>query len=90
MTLCPSAYDVTSDFKELSYVKSKTLLYILIVNIYMVKGRKMENVRNENGTCGCGKSPTGDCVGWHELTPEQYEAKTDTDKEAMFGNAGSE
>ena len=50
----------------------------------------MENVRNENGTCGCGRSPTGDCIGWHELTPEQYEAKTDADKESMFANAGSE
>ena len=30
----------------------------------------MENVRNENGTCGCGRSPTGDCIGWHELTPD--------------------
>ena len=44
----------------------------------------MENIRNENGTCQCGRSPTGDCVGWHKLTPEEYEAKTEDDKEAMF------
>jgi hypothetical protein len=24
------------------------------------------------GTCGCGRSPTGDCCGWHSLTEEQY------------------
>lgn len=24
------------------------------------------------GTCGCGRSPTGDCIGWHGLTEEQY------------------
>lgn len=24
------------------------------------------------GTCGCGRSPTGDCVGWHALTEEQF------------------
>lgn len=24
------------------------------------------------GTCGCGRSPTGDCVGWHKLTTSQY------------------
>lgn len=25
------------------------------------------------GTCGCGRSPTGDCIGWHSLTEEQYQ-----------------
>ena len=24
------------------------------------------------GTCGCGRSPTGDCIGWHGLTEEQF------------------
>jgi hypothetical protein len=30
---------------------------------------------NENGkigTCGCGRSPTGDCCGWHALTEDDY------------------
>jgi hypothetical protein len=27
------------------------------------------------GTCGCGRSPTGDCCGWHSLTEEQYKQK---------------
>jgi hypothetical protein len=25
--------------------------------------------------CACGRSPTGKCVGWHNLTNEQYEEK---------------
>lgn len=25
--------------------------------------------------CGCGRSPTGTCIGWHSLTKEQYDAK---------------
>jgi hypothetical protein len=25
--------------------------------------------------CGCGRSPTGKCIGWHGLTNEQYSAK---------------
>ena len=25
--------------------------------------------------CGCGRSPTGNCIGWHKLTKEEYEAK---------------
>jgi hypothetical protein len=29
----------------------------------------------KKGTCGCGRSPTGDCIGWHSLTEDQYQAK---------------
>ena len=25
--------------------------------------------------CGCGKSPTGFCIGWHGLSPEEYQVK---------------
>jgi hypothetical protein len=25
------------------------------------------------GTCGCGRSPTGNCIGWHSLTEEMYQ-----------------
>lgn len=24
------------------------------------------------GSCGCGRSPTGDCCGWHALSEEDY------------------
>jgi hypothetical protein len=24
------------------------------------------------GRCGCGRSPTGKCIGWHGLTEEMY------------------
>ena len=24
------------------------------------------------GKCGCGRSPTGKCIGWHGLSDEQY------------------
>ena len=27
------------------------------------------------GTCGCGRSPNGKCIGWHGLTEEQYKVK---------------
>ena len=52
-----------------------------------LKEKMMDNVKKENGTCGCGRSPTGDCIGWHELTPMEYEAKTDADKAATFGDS---
>jgi|TARA_B110001452_G_C15201883_1_gene417099 hypothetical protein len=25
--------------------------------------------------CGCGRSPTGKCIGWHDLTEEEYKKK---------------
>lgn len=34
---------------------------------------KVENMKK--GTCGCGRSPTGDCCGWHALTEEQYQQR---------------
>lgn len=33
--------------------------------------RVKENVE-EFGKCGCGRSPTGKCIGWHGLTEEQF------------------
>ena len=27
------------------------------------------------GRCGCGRSPTGKCIGWHALTEEGYMEK---------------
>jgi hypothetical protein len=33
------------------------------------------NPEGKIGTCGCGRSPTGDCIGWHALSEEQYQAK---------------
>jgi hypothetical protein len=29
----------------------------------------------KKGTCGCGRSPTGNCIGWHGLTEDAFKAK---------------
>jgi len=29
----------------------------------------------EFGKCGCGRSPTGKCIGWHGLTEEQFQER---------------
>jgi hypothetical protein len=29
-------------------------------------------LNNTNPQCGCGRSPSGRCVGWHNLNDEQY------------------
>ena len=33
--------------------------------------RVKENA-DEIGKCGCGRSPTGKCIGWHGLTEEAF------------------
>jgi hypothetical protein len=30
---------------------------------------------SEANSCGCGRSPTGKCIGWHNMTEEQYPEK---------------
>jgi predicted RNase H-like HicB family nuclease len=37
---------------------------------------------NVAGKCGCGRSPTGLCCGWHALTEEAYQAKLAESKDA--------
>lgn len=39
-----------------------------------VQVRVKENV-DDIGRCGCGRSPTGKCIGWHGLTEELFQAK---------------
>jgi hypothetical protein len=34
--------------------------------------RVKENAE-EFGRCGCGRSPTGKCIGWHGLTEDKYQ-----------------
>ena len=29
----------------------------------------------ESPKCGCGRSPTGNCIGWHALSEEEYQEK---------------
>jgi hypothetical protein len=36
--------------------------------------RVKENT-DEIGKCGCGRSPTGKCIGWHGLSEEAFKAK---------------
>ena len=36
--------------------------------------RVKEDVK-DIGKCGCGRSPTGKCIGWHGLTEQQFKEK---------------
>ena len=36
--------------------------------------RVKENV-DEIGSCGCGRSPTGKCIGWHGLSEAEFQKR---------------
>jgi hypothetical protein len=38
---------------------------------------QIQTSKTNFGACGCGRSPTGKCCGWHALTEDQYRAKKD-------------
>jgi hypothetical protein len=41
--------------------------------IFINKGNKMSEQKST--PCGCGRSPTGQCIGWHALSNEEYKVK---------------
>ena len=38
-------------------------------------GNKGTKTMSEAPKCGCGRSPTGNCIGWHALSEEEYQKK---------------
>ncbi len=36
---------------------------------------RTDQIKQGGSSCGCGRSPTGNCIGWHGLTEEQYQIK---------------
>jgi len=42
------------------------------------------------GTCGCGRSPTGQCIGWHGLTEQEYQAKKSEWELAEYRNQAAQ
>ena len=38
---------------------------------------------NNVNNCGCGRSPTGKCIGWHTLSEEEYKKKLALYKKKM-------
>ena len=37
-------------------------------------------IMNEPAKCGCGRSPTGNCIGWHALSESDYQKKLEAYK----------
>ena len=62
-----------------------------------LRNREEENMQvrvkedeSKIGQCGCGRSPTGKCIGWHGLTEDQYKEALEkylTNQEDTAGNS---
>ena len=36
---------------------------------------KTDQMKTSEIRCGCGRSPTGYCIGWHGLSEEEYQKR---------------
>lgn len=52
--------------------------------------KKVAVAEAKTGTCGCGRSPTGNCIGWHSLTEEDYKVKLSNYELEQYKNQAQE
>ena len=68
--------DITGDAIQ---TKSSSKAYQDNYDLIFRKGKDMQVKVQENegeiGRCGCGRSPTGKCIGWHGLSEDDFQAK---------------
>jgi hypothetical protein len=38
---------------------------------------RSDQIKEGGASCGCGRSPTGKCIGWHGLSEDDYKKKKD-------------
>jgi hypothetical protein len=51
---------------------------------------KVQEDSSKVGQCGCGRSPTGKCIGWHGLTEEQFVERKELYETGRVDLAGKE
>ena len=51
---------------------------------------KVQENESKIGSCGCGRSPTGKCIGWHGLTEEAFRARLEDYNTGKADLAGKE
>ena len=52
---------------------------------------RVQEDKNKIGTCGCGRSPTGKCIGWHGLSEDDFRQRlAEHDAKVMASPRGSE
>jgi hypothetical protein len=58
------------------YCPLSLTFYTLTLSLIIGKnrGKRMDKASE----CGCGRSPTGNCIGWHSLSDLEYQVKRAT------------
>jgi len=51
---------------------------------------RSDQIKEGGAPCGCGRSPTGKCCGWHALTEEAYQIKKDEYELAQYREQAEE
>lgn len=51
---------------------------------------RVQEDNSKVGQCGCGRSPTGKCIGWHGLTEEQFVERKELYETGRVDLAGRE
>jgi hypothetical protein len=51
---------------------------------------RVKEDQSKVGQCGCGRSPTGKCIGWHGLTKEQFVERKELYETGRVDLAGKE
>ena len=51
---------------------------------------RVEENTDQVGRCGCGRSPTGKCIGWHGLSEDEYQKRLEEfNRNQQSGNTAS-
>jgi hypothetical protein len=64
--------DFDASFEGIFGKRVPTYMKKLIPEETEMQVRVKEDV-SEIGKCGCGRSPTGKCIGWHGLTEAEFQ-----------------
>ena len=51
---------------------------------------RLKEDASEFGKCGCGRSPTGKCIGWHGLSQEEFVQRKELYETGRADLAGKE
>jgi hypothetical protein len=51
---------------------------------------RLKEDASEFGKCGCGRSPTGKCIGWHGLTEDEFQDRLEKYQTGKVDLSGKE
>jgi hypothetical protein len=83
---------VSKDWEVLFHalMHSGWALYVIeVIFVFIISSRYLKR-RLDMAECGCGRSPTSKCLGWHGLTEEQYQEKKAAYEAKQASNSAAE